>query len=98
MAMATEYNDALLVVENNNVGWAVLQTIIDRDYRNLFWMKKDLKYVDSKTQYTNRYRGENKMMVPGFTTSSKSRPLIIENLSKFCRDKSVKINSIRTID
>ena len=98
MSIATEYNDALLVVENNNVGWAVLQTIIDREYKNLFWMKKDLKYVDSKTQYTNKYRGENRMMVPGFTTSMKSRPLMIENLSKFVRDHSVKINSIRLVD
>ena len=47
MSVATEYNDALLVVENNNVGWAVLQSLIDRDYKNLFWMKKDLKYVDA---------------------------------------------------
>ena len=61
-------------------------------------MKKDLKYVDSKTQYTNKYRGENRMMVPGFTTSMKSRPLMIENLSKFLRDRSVKINSIRLVD
>ena len=38
MSIATEYNDALMVVENNNVGWAVLQMIIDRDYKNLFWM------------------------------------------------------------
>ena len=46
-ATATEYNDALLVVENNNVGWAVLQSIIDKGYDNLFWMKKDMKYVDA---------------------------------------------------
>jgi hypothetical protein len=98
MSVATEYNDALLVVENNNVGWAVLQTLIDREYKNLFWMKKDLRYIDSKTQYTNKYRGENRMMVPGFTTSMKSRPLMIENLSKFLRDKSIKINSIRLVD
>lgn len=98
MSVGTEYNDALLVVENNNIGWAVLQVLLDREYRNLFWMKKDLKYTDSKTQYTNKYRGENKMMVPGFTTSMKSRPLIIEKLSQFVREKEIKINSIRTID
>jgi len=98
IGVATEYNDALLVVENNNVGWAVLQAIIDRDYKNLFWMKKDLKYVDSNTQYTNKYRGENRAMIPGFTTSMKSRPLIIETMSKFLRDKSVRLNSIRLVD
>ena len=56
MSIATEYNDALLVVENNNVGWAVLQVLIDRDYKNLFWMKKDLKYVDSKGKEHLEYR------------------------------------------
>ena len=98
IAVATEYNDSLLVVENNNVGWAVLQAIIDRDYKNLFWMKKDLKYVDSTHQYTNKYRGENRAMIPGFTTSMKSRPLMIETLSKFLRDGSVRLNSIRLVD
>ena len=37
-SIGTEYNDAVLVVENNNVGWAVLQVLLDREYRNLFWM------------------------------------------------------------
>ena len=98
MSVATEYNDALLVVENNNVGWAVLQSLIDRDYKNLFWMKKDLKYVDANRQHTNKYRNENKYMVPGFTTSMKSRPLIIDKLAQFIREKSIKINSIRLIE
>jgi len=98
MSVATEYNDALLVVENNNVGWAVLQSLIDRDYKNLFWMKKDLKYVDANKQHTNKYRNENKYMVPGFTTSMKSRPLIIEKLAQFIREKSIKINSIRLVE
>ena len=33
-SIATEYNDALLVVENANIGWAVIQQLIDRGYRN----------------------------------------------------------------
>tara|TARA_B100000131_G_scaffold321197_1_gene371219 strand:+ start:1980 stop:3557 length:1578 start_codon:yes stop_codon:yes gene_type:complete len=98
MSVGTEYNDAILVVENNNVGWAVLQVLLDREYRNLFWMKRDVKYIDSKTQYTNKYRREEKNMIPGFTTSMKSRPLIIDKLSKFVREKQIKINSIRLID
>ena len=48
--LATRYNDAILVVENNNVGWATLQTIIDRGYKNLFYQSKDLKYVDTEHQ------------------------------------------------
>ena len=38
--VATEYNDALLVIENANVGWAAIQSAIDRDYKNLYYTYK----------------------------------------------------------
>jgi hypothetical protein len=46
VSVATEYNNALLVVENNNVGWGTLQQIIDRDYQNTFYSATDLTIVD----------------------------------------------------
>jgi len=97
-SIATEYNDALLVVENNNVGWAVLQSIIDRGYDNLFWMKKDIQYVDAKRNFINKYRSIDKNMIPGFTTSAKTRPLIIEKMAEFARDGQLNINSIRLVE
>ena len=30
VALSTEYNDALLVIENANIGWAVIQQVIDK--------------------------------------------------------------------
>ena len=33
-----------------------IQQVIDRGYQNLFYMSKDLKYVDTENQMTNRYR------------------------------------------
>ena len=50
VALATEYNNALLVIENANVGWAAIQQVIDRNYSNLYYMSKDLKYVDVENQ------------------------------------------------
>ena len=44
--VAGEYNNALLVIENNNIGWAAIQQVIDRGYENLFYTSKDLQYVD----------------------------------------------------
>ena len=38
--IATEYNEALLVVENANVGWSTLDAIIERGYRNLYYSPK----------------------------------------------------------
>jgi len=98
VTLSTEYNDALLVVENANVGWAAIQQVIDRGYKNLFYMSKDLKYVDVENQFTNRYRAEDKGMVAGFSTTSKTRPLIISKLDEYFKDKSVIIRSNRLID
>jgi hypothetical protein len=36
VSVATEWNDALLVIENNNVGWASIQQVLDRGYNNLY--------------------------------------------------------------
>jgi len=98
VALATEYNNALLVVENANIGWAVIQQIIDRDYKNLFYMSKDLKYVDVEHQLHNKYRAEERGMVAGFSTTSKTRPLIISKLDDYFREKSVTVRSTRLID
>ena len=50
-AIATEYNNALLVVENANIGWSTIQTIIERGYQNLYYSpKSDQVNVDSYLQ------------------------------------------------
>ena len=96
--LATKYNDALLVVENNNIGWATIQTIIDREYKNLFYMSKDMQVVDVEHQVNNRYRTQDRSMVPGFSTTMKTKPLIIAKMEEYTREKLVKINSNRLID
>ena len=98
VSLATDYNNALLVIENANIGWACIQQVIDREYSNLYYMSKDLKYVDVENQFTNKYRAEEKKMVPGFSTTSRSRPLIISKLEEYIREKSITIRSVRTID
>jgi hypothetical protein len=98
VGLATDYNNALLVIENANIGWAVIQQVIDRGYQNLFYMSKDLKYVDVENQMTNRYRAEERGMVAGFSTTSKTRPLIISKLDDYFRDKSVTVRSSRLVD
>lgn len=98
--ISTRYNDALLVVENSGVGWAVLQEIINRGYQNLFYTEQDLRYIDPKApkQRTTKRRIIDKNKVPGFTTSLRTRPLIISRLDECMRDGSVLIQSSRTFD
>ena len=98
VGLATDYNNALLVIENANIGWATIQQVIDRTYPNLFYMSKDLKYVDVEQQMTNKYRVEDRGMVAGFSTTTKTRPLIISKLDEYIREKSITIRSSRTID
>ena len=95
---ATEYNNALLVVENNNIGWAAIQQVIDRGYENLFYTSKDLQYVDTEKQINNRYRTQDRNMVPGFSMTMKTRPLVIAKLEEYFREKSVIVRSNRLID
>jgi len=98
VSLSTEYNDALLVIENANIGWATIQQVIDRGYKNLFYMSKDLKYIDIEHQMTNRYRAEEKGLVAGFSTTSKTRPLIISKLTDYFREKGIIVRSSRLID
>jgi len=98
VSISTEYNDALLIIENNNIGWATIQQVIDRDYPNLFYTSKDLQYIDVQHQLTNKYRTSERNMVAGFSTTMKTRPLIISKLEEYFRDESVVVRSNRLID
>ncbi len=96
-AIATEYNDALLVVENANIGWAVIQQLIDRGYRNLYYSPKMDVSMTNADQYLSRYEN-GQGMVPGFTTSMKTRPLVVSKLVSYLHEKSVTIRSKRLLE
>ena len=98
VGLSSEYNNALLVIENSNVGWATIQQVIDRAYGNLFYMSADLKYIDVEKQMTNRVYREERNMVAGFSTTVKTRPLIISSLDSYIQNKDILIRSIRIID
>ena len=98
VAIATEYNDALLVVENANIGWAAIQQILDRGYKNLYYTYKS-DVLDSDKFLTKGYDLTNKSdMVAGFTMSHKTRPLVISKLELYMREKSCIIRSRRLLD
>lgn len=96
--VATEYNNALLVIEYNNIGTATIQQVIERDYKNLFYSSTDLAIVDVEKTYSNKLNHADKKMTPGFTTTSKNRPLMISALDMAFREKSVIMNSNRLLE
>ena len=95
---ATEWNDALLIVENSNIGWATIQQIIDREYKNLFYMSDDLKYVDVENQFSNKWNSKDKRATAGFTMSQRTRPLVISKIDLYFQEKGIIIQSKRTIN
>ena len=96
--VATEYNNALMIIENSNIGWAALQQVIDRGYDNLFYTSKDLQYVDTQHQINNKINRTERNMIPGFSTTVKTRPMIIAKLEEYFRGKDVIVHSNRLID
>ena len=94
VGIAAEYNDALLVVENANIGWATIEQIMEREYRNLYYSPRN--HLDTVESYMSKY--ERDQLVPGFTMSSRTRPLVIAKLMEYVRDKSVTIQSKRLLE
>tara|TARA_R100000458_G_C8264633_1_gene239799 strand:- start:1457 stop:1996 length:540 start_codon:yes stop_codon:yes gene_type:complete len=80
----------MIVVENNSVGFAVIEKLRDMGYPNIFYSyKSSHEYVDPLMAETTN------SAVAGFTTSSKTRPLIIAKMEEFVRNKLITVYSQR---
>ena len=98
-SVATEWNNALLVIENANIGWAVIQEAIDRNYQNLYYSYRELGYVDDDIHLRRGWDLKLKEdMVPGFSMTQRTRPLIVSKLDTYMREKSPIIHSKRLLD
>ncbi len=87
-----EFGNAMLVVENNNIGYTVLDKLIGYGYPNLYYS------IKSTHEYVEQHQAEvGNSAVAGFTTSMKTRPLIVAKLEEFIRNKLITIYSSRTI-
>ena len=98
VTIATEWNNALLAIENANIGWAAVQPALDKNYENLFYTYKDDGYVDLEVQLLKGYDQKDKTkMVPGVSTTSRTRPLMISALEMYMREGTPIIRSKRLI-
>ena len=95
VALASEYNDALLVIENANIGWDTVQTVVDRGYRNMYYSSKSDTTNISMDNFLNR--NENNL-VPGFSNTIKTRPLVVSKLEAYMRDRACIIQSRRLLE
>jgi len=87
-----EYGNCMVVVENVGVGISVLEKLIDLDYPNLYFSTKGAH------EFVEQYQAESMSnAIAGFTTSSKTRPIIVAKLEEFIRNKLIKVYSQRAI-
>ena len=95
VSVASEYNNALLVIENANIGWDVINTVIERGYNNLYYSPRAYgEYNVDK--YLSKMESDN--TIPGFTMSTKTRPLVISKLESYIREKSFIFHSQRLFE
>ena len=97
---AVQYNNAFIVVENASMGHHVVMKIIEMEYKNIYWTIKDLARIHESNARDQLYYdpyNPPKNAVPGFTTSSKSRPAMIARLEEDLRLHEFLIHSRRTI-
>ena len=88
-----EYGSCMVVVENNSVGYAVLEKLREKGYPNVYHS------IKSTHEYIDQVQAENRNnAIAGFTTSSKTRPLVIAKMEEFVRNKLIKIYSSRLLN
>ena len=99
VSVATEYNNALLVIENANIGWATIQVALDKGYTNLYYSYKQDGYLDEEIHLKKGYDLKKKhQKVPGFSMTSRTRPVVISKLETYFREKTPLVHSKRLVD
>jgi hypothetical protein len=93
VGIATEYCDALLVIENANIGWSTIEQVLSREYKNLYYSSRS----DNETVESYMAKYERDKLVPGFTMSLKTRPLVIAKMTEYIRERSVIVQSKRLL-
>ncbi|MAC34339.1 MAG: hypothetical protein CME38_12165 [Haliea sp.] len=88
-----EYGDALLVVENIGIGISVLEKLELLGYTRLYYsLKGSHEYIEQQVAYTRD------SSVPGFSTTVKTRPLIVAKMEEFIRNKLIILHSSRLVN
>lgn len=94
--IGTDYNNAFMAVECNSFGLAT--TLI---LKNTLKYPKDRMYISKSAvklyNRTHNYVVEKDTDVPGFQTTVKTRPLLLNSIVKHMREMHIKINSLRLL-
>jgi hypothetical protein len=90
------YNNALIVIENNNIGMACLEHIRLGGYENLYYSNRDANKPGEAVH--SAWGATSDKLVVGFTTTMKVRPLVVSKLEEFIRNRTIGIRSKRMLE
>jgi hypothetical protein len=82
------YNNALLCPENNSYGYATILKLKEIQYPNIYHKRR-------KAVYVGDYVPSKDTDIAGFTTSGKTRNLILSKLEEVLRNKLIRVYSTR---
>lgn len=77
--IGTLYNEAYIIPENNNHGLTTIRSIVDKEYWNIFYTKVYDKMNETMTKKL------------GWSTNRKTKPLAIDKLAEYIREKFLGI-------
>jgi hypothetical protein len=92
LSTAFMYNEALVVVENNGLSYAVVEQIVNSNYPNMYYTTKggiDMIY----NEFTRKYMNSDK--VPGFTNSTRIRPILVDKIKEYFKNNAFTMRSAR---
>ena len=96
VSLGLKYNKALMVVENNAVGLAVLEHVKLMQYPNLFYSKKGVKAGDRLGDPGNAAEGSmGPQYVHGVSTQGTNRPFMLNKLEELIRTRALRMQSQR---
>lgn len=93
--VAKKYNEAFIIHELNQPGLVTSYKLKDLKYKNVYYEKL---FPDNKTFTPNFLPEQIENLIPGFTTTVKSRPEIMGKLEAAIRNKKIKLRSVRLRD
>jgi hypothetical protein len=93
--VGTRYNNAMIVCENNSIGYAAIQRILDYQYPKIYWSKK----IEGQLFFDPlnwSIPGPDK--IPGFSTGPKNRPLVVNAFAEALTQKQYIFHSSRLLN
>ena len=86
LLLAEEYNEAYLVIETNNHGFAVISHVREAEYPNMYTEKSFDKW------------GQKESRKWGWNTNTITRPILVDGIAKAVRDMATRIPDRGTLD